>query len=271
MTTIASNVALTLLAQPSPLLAAPLLASSSAGGDARSAADTILAIVSAAASAGEKPADAAPAPTARAVGGTVSSELSKPQLSAMAAAGSMVTTYDPIAAANGFTPIKASVENAEAFIRGTSYGIDDYNRGLEPDEQAPTREEYFAQYAAWGAKRLADGEDPVMVKRDLDYFATEEQFQSAREWVEVRNSSRHKLAELGHDLLVAGQERIAEVFGVKLPISFDEHGRASIGSFELRYGNGNLMLQYDPKAGLKTYHEDGTLRSSYAKDKVSYL
>lgn len=269
MTTIASNVALTLLAQPSPLLAAPLLASSSAGG-ARSAADTILAIVSAAASAGEKPADAAPAPTARAVGGTVSSELSKPQLSAMAAAGSMVTTYDPIAAANGFTPIKASVENAEAFIRHLAAQVEQFNDGLEPDLVPPTRDEYNATYQKWAEKRIAAGEDAEAVAKDVSYFTSDEYYSDLVDGTKSRNLFRKTAASYAVSAIETSQSLLAAVFNQKDIIERDGNGRISLKNMTIRYGNGNTMIVFDNKDGLTTFNEDGSIRGRYSlKDVIS--
>ena len=269
MTTIASNVALTLLAQPSPLLAAPLLASSSAGG-ARSAADTILAIVSAAASAGEKPADAAPAPTARAVGGTVSSELSKPQLSAMAAAGSMVTsetTIDP--AVYRFDPIKASVENAEAFIRKVSWGIDQFNDGLRPDDEIPDRQSFNQVYIRWGEIRIAKGDDPEKVKKAVADFSSDKAYQDKVDAIKFWNSKRKELAADAMEGIDNMKRLVSEVFGGTLDVVKNADGRLSLANITIQGKDGAIILKYDSKDGLKTFHGDGSVRTQYALNEVS--
>ncbi|MCO5729996.1 hypothetical protein [Rhizobium sp. SSA_523] len=208
------------------------------------AVDTILSIVHEQKKAGP-----------RAVGGTVSSEISSAQESAMAAGakaslnskpqarGFSVMEYDAQAAASGFFPIERSKENADALADMVATRIADYNAQFKVRD-IPTFEEYVKE----GKDRFLEENKRSFTEERLkelaDSFYSENGYKRRVEYMEGNNKSIKEAADDAYRRLLNIRERFQEIFGVDLKLKFDEHGRASVDPFEVRV-DGKLLMNYE--------------------------
>lgn len=244
MTTIAnSNAALTILTQTSPN-----------GLDAnQSAVDKIVSIVSGGSQSTDSKSN-----QPRESGGSVSSEISRAQMSAMSAVGAATVnglSYDdPLIA---FTPIKASTENAEAFVGKLAQALMDYNAQFDL-QKIPSREEYMARKDAWLAKLVAMGVDEKQIQTGLTNNFGEGGYERNVEWVNATNEMTLRQAKVEGGIKNLTM-LLNQVFGKNVSISKDEDGRLTLGALEISYGNGQRRLSYGADGVLSTFNTDGSL------------
>ncbi len=251
-----AHAALTILQQKTPDAAAR-----------KSATDAILDIVGArtearnrtetVANAAARPAAvvAAPEPRGpRAVGGTVSSEISPAHKSAMTTAAQLE-----------FRPIAATVEHAEIFAGGLARDIDDYNGKFET-KTIWSRAEYEAHVRSGEADRIAKGEDADAARKQTEFLLSDKLYDnyvrrtaSDNYWLN-RNSN-----DAAYNLVNGAAQRFSHSFGVEVPISYDESGRARLGAFDVHYESGAKMLSYNEDGSMTSYNQDGTVRLSLAR------
>lgn len=244
MTTIAnSNAALTILTQTSP---------SSLDAN-QSAVDKIVSIVSGA----SQGTDGKPRQP-REAGGSVSSEISKAQMSAMSAVGAATVnglSYDdPLIA---FTSIKASTENAEAFVGKLAQALMDYNAQFDLQE-IPSREEYMVKKDAWLANQIAIGVNEKQIQNGLTNNFGEGGYERRVEWLKSENEFTLRQAKVEGSIDNLSR-LLSLVFAKNISISKDENGRLTLGAVDISYGNGQKMLSYSPEGTLSTFNSDGSL------------
>lgn len=269
MTAISANsAALTILNQASPL----------ATGGPGNATDAILDIVSGRSTVGSKATDAISSATKEsqsagravnapsAVGGSVSSEISRATLSAMSAATVSQLSQQEQAAAAGFVPLEASVGNAEAIAGRLVQTLMDYN-GQFDLQKIPSRDEHMAKQEAFLAKQLSEGVSQEQIARNLEFNFGEGGYERTVKYINRDNMmvvSRANTAEssIGNLTMLLGQ-----VFGKDVSIARDEQGRLTLGAFDITDGNGQKMLSYSADGTLSTFGTDGSLiRSLSGKD-----
>ncbi|OLP61317.1 hypothetical protein BJF93_21315 [Xaviernesmea oryzae] len=223
-----SNAALLILSQPVRVAA-----------KGTSAVDTIISIASA-----QKEAQKKTSP--RAVGGTVSTEISQAQKSAMAAGaqaglngasgghGFSVTEYDPEAAAMGFFPVEKSLKNAQAFADGLADGVASYNEQfnlykiMSFDEYMTEGKENYLKLA----KSMNNSEGQIEKDIRVNFSSSGYDYNMNRH--KIDNEFKIRDAKLGEGLMKAATERFKEIFGVDVKINFDDNGRASILPFDVK-------------------------------------
>ncbi|WP_331374034.1 hypothetical protein [Sinorhizobium chiapasense] len=263
MTVISANsAALTILTQSTSL-------AQNASGNA---ADAILDIVSGRATTNGTATDAVASATAkakasekvadapRAVGGSVSSEISSATTSATSAAVVNSFNYDdPLIA---FTPVKPSVENAEAIVRRAIGSVEVYNTRFDADNVVPTREEYNAKYAQWGADRIANGEDAEKVDREVKYFTSDALYQKEAAYSAMQIERTYRAEQF----VSSASDRLSEIFGSSLKLTYNEKGEAKIEPFEIYSKSGQKMLSYGEDGSLTTYNEDGSVQKAYSRE-----
>lgn len=179
----------------------------------------------------------------REAGGTVSSEISKAQMSAMSAVGAATVnglSYDdPLIA---FTPIKSLVENAEAFVGKLAQALMDYSAQFDL-EKIPSREEYMAKKDAWLANQIASGVNEKQIQTGLTLNFGEGGYEPKVERVNNNNEMtiRQAKVEGGINNLTM---LLNQVFGKNVSISKDQDGRLTLGALDIYYGNGQKLLSY---------------------------
>ncbi|HEV7308771.1 hypothetical protein [Ensifer sp.] len=251
MTTISpTHAALTILQQRTPGVSAD-----------KNASDAILDIVSrrtGAAHGTEAAAKSVPPSSEfkapRAVGGSVSSAISSAHMSAMASAAHLE-----------FKPIAAIVEHAEIFAGWLARDIDDYN-GKFDTKKVWSREEYEAHVMAGEADRIAKGADVEAARKHTEFLLSDKLYNGYARHAEldnywlIRNSN-----DAAYNLVNGAAQRFSHSFGVEVPISYDETGRARLGSFDVHYESGAKMLSYKEDCSMTSYNRDGTVREQLAR------
>jgi hypothetical protein len=263
------NAALTVLqqVQPSPL----------PGSQGKSAADTILDIVSNRSTTGAKAvtqtagtvAQAQPeaAQNPREVGGTVSSEFSSVQWSAMnVAAVSQLNSVDANDALLAFKPIEASVENAEIFVGRLADTLAKYNAQFDLKE-IPSREDFMAGKDAHMAKVVASGASQKIIDDTLRLNYGDGGYERNVRWINEQNDNTLRQAKTSEGSIGNFTTLLGQVFGKEVTISKDQDGRLTLGALDMSYANGQKMLSYGEDGSLTTFNEDGSkIRILAAKD-----
>lgn len=238
----------------------------------KSAADVILDIAAGRTEAGKKteavsntppkPATSADTKGPRAVGGTVSSEISPAHMSAMAAAADIE-----------FRPIAPKVEHAELFVGGLARDIDDYNGKFEA-KQVRSREEYETWVRSGEADRISKGQDADAAREHTEFLLSDKLYNNYVKQTEVENYWLNRTSnDAAYRFVHGAAERLSQVFGVEIPISYDETGRASLGAFNIQYASGAKMLGYNEDGSMTSYNENGTVRLSLgrAQEMAEYI
>lgn len=190
----------------------------------------------------------------RAVGGTVSSEISSAQESAMAAgakaslnskpqARDFTQEYDAQAAASGFFPLKCTVELARCFADGLGDEVAAYN-GQFNLKKTPTYEEYMTKTKEeWvniaKSRNCSQADIDKMVESNFN----EEGYKRLVREDEASNWFLLKGAREATDFSY-NIRRFREMFGVDVKINFDKAGRVSVDPFEVKI-DGKTVLTYD--------------------------
>ncbi|MCO5729997.1 hypothetical protein [Rhizobium sp. SSA_523] len=208
------------------------------------AVDTILSIVHEQKKAGP-----------RAVGGTVSSEISSAQESAMAAGakaslnskpqarGFSVMEYDAQAAASGFFPIERSKENADALADMLATRIAEYNARFKV-RTIPTYEEYLTKEKENFLRDYKNAFTEEKLKEMVDYSFNEEGYKRRVKSTNEINDVIMGTSDDAYGRLFGIGDRFREIFGIELKLKFDEHGRVSVDPFEMRV-DGKLLMNYE--------------------------
>ncbi|WP_426123563.1 hypothetical protein [Pararhizobium sp. PWRC1-1] len=270
MTSISSgNAALTILQQTQPSLLPRI--------QGQSATDTILDIVSNRSAVGAKAAAAVANAAAKAqpeaaqnpreVGGTVSSEFSSVQWSAMNAAAvsqlNSTNADDPLIA---FKPIEASLENAEIFVGRLAYTLAKYSAQFDLKE-IPSREDHMAGKDADMAKLVASGASQKMIDDTLRLNYGEGGYERIVRFKTTENMWTMSQAKTFGGSIGSFTMLLGQVFSQDVTISKDQDGRLTLGALDMSYANGQKMLSYGEDGSLTTFNEDGsTIRTLAAKD-----
>lgn len=273
MTSISSgNAALTILQQVQPSL---LQAS-----EGKSASDTILDIVSNRSAASTKAAAASSGAAAKAqpeatqspreAGGTVSSEISSVQWSALnAAAVSQLNSAesDPLIA---FKPTETSAENAEIFVGRLADTLAKYNAQFDLKE-IPSREDFMAGKDAWLAREIKSGASEKQIQGGLAMNFGEGGYERNFRWTNEQNDNTLRQAKTSAGSIGNFTTLLGQVFGKEVAISKDQDGRLTLGALDMSYGNGQKMLSYGEDGSLTTFNEDGSTKRTLAAKDLSRL
>ena len=269
MTSISSNTAaLSLLQQGSVLPGAE---------GQKNATDAILDIVAGQLSSSKKTAAATGAPAAavpqatvttspREVGGSVSGEISRGQLSGMAAGGQVALMPNrevgAIGSVNGGTPADDGGDNAIRFATALAVKVDDLNSRFHL-LKVPTREEWNKQVVEAEQYNISKGADPARVRQVAEAQMSDKGYQSTVSSYNMTNESF--TSELGHAYVVDSvsllQGWLSGGFNADTKISYNEKGEAKLEAFEFSYGNGQKI----------SYHDDGSMSVTKADGTTAEL
>jgi hypothetical protein len=190
---------------------------------------------------------------------TVSAAIPQATMSAMnAAVTNMMSSYY-------VNPIEHTVENAEAIARSLIVNAARSNPHFEPEIVVPSREEYNTQYAEWGAKRIANGEDEALVKKQVEYFTSDRIYNGLVSAADLRKSTNGSFSQVARDYIQFDAKALSTFFGSALSLKYDENGYASVTPGSLYYKTGQKMLSYTENGELEIYAMDGNITKKYTK------
>jgi hypothetical protein len=195
--------------------------------------------------------------------GTVSSAISSAWKSGLSTAGAA-------AIGAGGTSIARSAENAEAIVGVLARAVNDYNGKFELQE-IPTREDYMASRDSWISKVTAMGLSEELIKRGVESNFGEGGYERALQTFEVHNQGLLRYSELAVDAISGSTDHIKGAFGVKVQISYDEEGHASVAPFDIYYSNGRKMLSYGENGSLTSYNADGSVKLALSNTEAAKI
>ncbi|MGV1924231.1 hypothetical protein ACQZ6S_02925 [Agrobacterium tumefaciens] len=190
---------------------------------------------------------------------TVSAAIPQATMSAMnAAATNMMSSYY-------VNPIERTAENAEVIVRSLIVNAARANPHFEPELIVPPREEYNDQYAAWGAKRIANGEDEALVKKQVDYFTSDRIYNTQVSAAEFRKSTNGWFSQVAREYIKFDVMALKTFSGSALSLKYDENGYISVTPGSLYYESGQKMLSYTENGELEIYDTAGNITKKYSK------
>lgn len=203
--------------------------------------------------------------TARATnaGGTVSSAISSAWKSGLSTAGAA-------AIGAGGTSVARSVDNAEAIVGVLARSINDYNSKFELQE-IPTREEWTAYKDEWLAKEKETGASDNLINVGLKMLFEEGGYERHVSHIKAHNQGLLRYSELAVDAISGSTDQLKGAFGVKVQITYNEEGRASVAAFDMNYSNGQKMLSYGEDGSSTSYNADGSVKLALSNTEVAKI
>jgi hypothetical protein len=197
------------------------------------------------------------------VGGTVSSAISSARRSGLSTAGAA-------AIGAGGTSVARSVDNAEAIVGVLARAVNDYNGKFEL-QGIPTQEDHDVSkenaVATWKAEGLSD----KLIANILEYNYGGGGYERRVRDIENRNQGLLRYSELAVDAISGSTNHLKEAFGVRVQISYDEDGHASVAPFDMYYRNGQKLLSYGEDGSLTSYSEDGSVKLALSNKEAAKI
>jgi len=207
----------------------------------------------------------------REAGGTISSEFSSVQWSAMNAAAvtqlNAVDADDPLIA---FKPIEASLEHAEIFTGRLADTLARYNAQFDLKD-IPSREDYMAGKDAHMTRVIATGASQKMIDDTLRLGYGEGGYERYVRLMTEANTMTLMIAKTAEGSIGSFTMLLGQVFGQDVTISKGEDGRLTLDAFDMSDGNGQTMLSYAQDGSLTTYNGDGSVIRTLAANDFRYL
>ena len=193
---------------------------------------------------------------------TVSAAIPQATMSAMnAAATNMMSSYY-------VNPIERTVENAEFLVTDLITRAARASPRYVPEIIVLPRDEYNAQYAEWGAKRIANGEDEALVKKQVEYFTSDKSYNGKVEIAELNNSLNGSYCEVSRHDMYYSEKSLKEFFGSAITLKFGENGQVSVTPGILYYNNGQKMIAYKENGELEIFDTNGNMTKKYTKPEL---
>lgn len=193
---------------------------------------------------------------------TVSAAIPQATMSAMnAAATNMMSSYY-------VNPIERTAENAEFLVTDLIIQASRASPRQVSKIIVPAREEYDAQYAEWGAKRIANGEDEAVVKKQVAYFISDRVYEGQVKMAELNNSLDGTYCEVSRQYMHYSEKALKEFFGSAIVLKLGENGQVSVTPGTLYYGNGQKMVEYKETGELEIFDTKGSLVKAYKKSEL---
>lgn len=192
----------------------------------------------------------------------VSAAIPQATVSAMNAAATYIMSSSYI------KPIERTAENAEAIVKELISMASRASPRQVSKIFVPAREEYDAQYAEWGAKRIANGEDEAVVKKQVAYFISDRVYEGQVKMAELNNSLDGTYCEVSRQYMHDSEKALKEFFGSAIVLKLGENGQVSVTPGTLYYGNGQKMVEYKETGELETFDKMGSLVKAYKKSEL---
>lgn len=193
---------------------------------------------------------------------TVSAAIPQATISAMnAAATNMMSSYY-------VNPIERTAENAEFIVTNLITRAARASPRYVPEIIVPPRDEYNAQYAEWGAKRIANGEDEALVNKQVEYFTSDRAYQARLDLAALRTANNGYYSEASRSDMYYSEKALKEFFGSAIALKFGENGQVSVTPGIIYYNNGQKMVDYKENGELEIFDENGIMTKNYRKSEL---
>lgn len=193
---------------------------------------------------------------------TVSSAIPKVTMSAMnAAAANMMSSYY-------VNPIEYTVENAESLVRELITMATRASPRYVREIIVPQRDEYNTQYAEWGVKRIANGEDEAVVKKQVEYFTSDRAYEARVELAALNNSLNGSYCKVSREYMHYNDRALKYFFGSAIVLEFGENSQVSVTPGILYYKNGQKMVEYKENGELEIFDANGNITKQYKKSEL---
>ncbi|MDP9760817.1 MULTISPECIES: hypothetical protein [Agrobacterium] len=193
---------------------------------------------------------------------TVSAAIPQATMSAMnAAATNMMSSYY-------VNPIERTAENAEFIVTNLIIQASRASPRYDPEIIVPPREEYNAQYAEWGAKRIANGEDETVVKKQVEHFTSDRAYEARVELAALRKANNGYYCAVSRQDMYYSERALKEFFGSAMALKLGENGQVSVTPGVIYYDNGRKMIEYNENGELEIFDSNGNFTKKYKKSEL---